>query len=92
MPLLLGSTAARPQIDGPNRLAFLLRLGGPYSDHLLLPSEMPPPVTGSLTTHGWNSWATLVGVHAPGCYAIQVDGLNFSEVIVFGALPANTVR
>lgn len=33
----------------------------------------------------WASFVTLIRLQAPGCYGLQVDGQNFSEVIVFQA-------
>jgi hypothetical protein len=36
--------------------------------------------------HGWRNWPTATRVQAPGCYAYQVDGTNFSEIIVFRAV------
>jgi hypothetical protein len=35
---------------------------------------------------GWRNWPTATRLQAPGCYAYQVDGTNFSEVIVFRAV------
>ncbi len=35
---------------------------------------------------GWNTLATYTRVRAPGCYAYQVDGASFSEVVAFQAV------
>ncbi len=35
---------------------------------------------------GWRGWATGILVQSRGCYALQVDGTGFSDVIVFLAL------
>jgi hypothetical protein len=32
--------------------------------------------------NGWRVWPGLILVRTPGCYALQVDGLTFSRVIV----------
>jgi hypothetical protein len=31
----------------------------------------------------WSNWSAYLRMQAPGCYAIQLDGTTFSEVIVF---------
>ncbi len=36
----------------------------------------------SVQPNGWRVWPGLLLVRAPGCYALQVDGLSFSSVIV----------
>jgi len=35
------------------------------------------------TQSGWLPWDDYVRVRAPGCYGIQVDGLDFSYIIRF---------
>jgi hypothetical protein len=37
---------------------------------------------------GWTGAPSYTRVKAPGCYAYQVDGLTFSEIIVFQAQPS----
>lgn len=66
------------QIDGPNVLGF--ETGPNPDDELRLTTE----AAGS-TPSGWNNWATYTRVRAPGCYAYEVDGVGFSEIIVFQA-------
>jgi hypothetical protein len=36
----------------------------------------------SIQPNGWRVWPGVILVRTPGCYAIQVDGLKFSSVIV----------
>jgi hypothetical protein len=36
---------------------------------------------------GWTGVPSYTRVKAPGCYAYQVDGLTFSEIIIFQAAP-----
>jgi hypothetical protein len=36
---------------------------------------------------GWSGQPSYTRVKAPGCYAYQVDGLTFSEIIIFQAVP-----
>jgi hypothetical protein len=74
------------QIDGANPVQFN---GGV--------TEVPTNATGTepmletLTLkggqpgQGWSTWVTYTRLKSPGCYAYQVDGTNFSYVVVFAA-------
>lgn len=42
---------------------------------------------GGSTPSGWNNWPTYTRLQAPGCYAFQVDGPNFTAIIFFEAKP-----
>jgi hypothetical protein len=64
------------QIGGPHLVGFS---GGDPSAYDSM--ELPPG-------HGWRNWPTATRVQAPGCYAYQVDGTNFTEVLVFRAVEA----
>lgn len=67
-----GAVLARGrQVDGANELRF-----GPGPQ---------PSVDGLLLFKGWfqASGPRYVRVRAPGCYAVQLDGLRFQDVIVF---------
>jgi hypothetical protein len=68
------------QLDGPH----VLRFGeGPHPTAEL---QLPPGDGRAATTApGWSNWPTYTRVRAPGCYAYQVDGLDFSEIIVVPA-------
>jgi hypothetical protein len=67
------------QVDGPNRVQFgqgsatLLR-------ELAFGAESADNWTG-----GWRNFPSYTRLRAPGCYAYQVDGADFSDVIVFKA-------
>jgi hypothetical protein len=50
----------------------------PYDELQLLDSGK-----GEATTSGGRAWQSLTRVQHPGCYAYQVDGTDFSRVIVF---------
>ncbi|HEX8597424.1 MAG TPA: hypothetical protein VF952_02810 [Chloroflexia bacterium] len=39
---------------------------------------------------GWRFWPSTIWVPGPGCFAFQVDGLYFTEVIVLRAIKSNT--
>lgn len=64
------------QIDGPNELRF--EEGANPTNELLLNTDR-----GGSTTSNWSNWPSYTRTRAPGCYAYQVDGASFSEVIVF---------
>lgn len=72
------------QLDGANAVRFL---EGPGPDiasstaerHL---DDTSPELNHSNDAEGGRRWGGYTLFRAPGCYAYQVDGLNFSEVIV----------
>jgi hypothetical protein len=62
-----------------------IRLGG---SGLLPTSATPIAVPSGPTLNSWNGWRTVPSgtwATAPGCYAWQVDGRTFSEIIVVRA-------
>lgn len=63
------------QLDGPHRLWFQLGVPGPIVKELRRPATHAPLDMPSETV-----------LSRPGCYAWQVDGKGFSEVITFEAL------
>ena len=67
------------QADGPNELRF--EQGANPPAELKLHTDAGNP-TGS----GWANWPNYTRLRAPGCYAYQVDGVGFSNVIVFRAV------
>jgi hypothetical protein len=67
------------QVDGPDEVRFSEDTTATPDLQAVLSSE---PVPGS-TPSGWLPWIDYVRVRAPGCYGIQVDGLNFSYIIRF---------
>jgi hypothetical protein len=69
------------QLDGPNEVRF--NEGADPATELRLDSSMPNNTTG-----GWNNWPSYTRVRAPGCYAYQVDGPDFTLVIPFTAKAA----
>jgi hypothetical protein len=78
---------AKPTYTGPI-LVRGAQIGGP---HLVGFSGGDPNAYDSMELppgHGWRNWPTATRVQAPGCYAYQVDGTNFSETIVFRAVEA----
>jgi hypothetical protein len=71
------------QIDGPNALLF----GSSLIVQDLLPELQLPAGSGGSDPSGWGNWPSYTMPRAPGCYAYQVDGTSFSEVIVFQVVP-----
>jgi hypothetical protein len=74
------------QVDGPNELRFGR---GDVPDAELLfhapgPATSDPP-NGPPT--GWTYEIDYTRVRAPGCYAYQIDGETFSDVVIFRAVP-----
>jgi hypothetical protein len=77
-PRYHGPTLIRGRrLDGPNRLRF---------ENGDLPSlEKRIQTWGRNAGSRWGASASETRLQAPGCYGYQVDGLNFSRVIVFQA-------
>lgn len=67
------------QLDGNHAVGFG-QLLIPYAE-LQFPAGHGDPSQG-----GWRAWPSETRLRAPGCYAWQVDGTDFSEVIVFRAV------
>lgn len=67
------------QIDGAGEVRFE-RGADP-------PAMLEFDATGA-GSNGWVNLPSYTRISAPGCYAYQVDGVDFSEVIVFQAIPA----
>jgi hypothetical protein len=78
------------QIGGPHRVRFTVGhsvTGEPLSEDQFLTETAAPPNTARYgpVVRGWRELKTLriTAVPVPGCYAWQVDGLDFSYTIVF---------
>lgn len=78
------------RVDGPGRLGFgvtvtpkwELRLpGGKWEERSVTFRRWR-----GAAQKGWRFADALMRVRAKGCYAVQIDGLSFSDVIVFGAV------
>ena len=66
------------QVDGTERVRF--DRGRPPPAEILI-----PPGKGDAARKGARDRPSYTRVRKPGCYAYQVDGTNFSRVIVFEA-------
>jgi hypothetical protein len=68
------ATIARgQQLDGPQGNPLVNGGGELRLDGLLDPS-------------GWNAWQNQISAGGPGCFGLQLDGTNFTEIIVFRVL------
>jgi hypothetical protein len=68
------------QIDGPDEMGF--DRGPNPSPELQLDQQ------NALSGGGqWPNWPTYTRIKGSGCYAYQIDGTNFSKVVVFSAVP-----
>ena len=68
------------QLDGPHAIGF--GEGHVPYDELQL---MAPGMGAPRSPGGGREWQSFTRVRARGCYGYQVDGSNFSDVIVFSA-------
>ncbi|HEY7983011.1 MAG TPA: hypothetical protein VID73_02510 [Ktedonobacterales bacterium] len=94
-PLYQGPVLVRgSRIDSAGALEFNGGLDQPMD-----PAQMVavPPLTHLRlvgdSSYGapWVAWITYLRVREAGCYAVQVDGLSFSETIVFRAVLGKSV-
>ncbi len=71
------------QVDGPHEVRFN---GG--LDQLSNADAQSPPLSALrlLGPPPETNWPSQTRLQAPGCYAYQVDGLSFTQVIVFQAM------
>ncbi len=66
------------QLDGPGELRFQESLGAPVGEEQRLTDP-----AGTSPTRGARHWGVYTLWRSEGCYALQFDGLDFSEIIVF---------
>jgi hypothetical protein len=71
------------QVNGAGGVGFNVNGDGPPFAELQLPPSGP---WTSRSNGGWRGWPSYTRVREPGCYAYQVDGTDFSYVIVFRAV------
>ena len=64
------------RMDAPGELRFEHGQDPPRA--LRLHTDSAPSLAS-----GWRNWPTYTRVRSPGCYAYQVDGPTFTDVIVF---------
>lgn len=68
-------------MDGTAGLFFSEETGS----GLLTQLQLSPDTAGTTggASGGWLTWSAFLVVNGPGCYGLQIDGADFSEVIVF---------
>ena len=66
------------QLDGPNLVRF--------DNGSFPPAELRLPSGGVTSANGFRDRPSFTRLRAPGCYAWQLDGTTFSQVIVFRAV------
>jgi hypothetical protein len=64
-----------------------LRFGDGPSPSAALRFPVETGVRSEFTVNGWRDNPSFTRIKSPGCYAWQVDGLDFQSVIVFEARP-----
>jgi hypothetical protein len=72
------------QIDGPNPVRF------DRDPAKLLPELQFPPEYAANYSGGWRNFPSHTRLRALGCYAYQVDGADFSDIIVFKVIIARS--
>lgn len=66
------------RLDGPGRIVF-------GEQPSLIDPQLPPgPAING--TNGWREWPGGTFIRSLGCYAWQIDGSDFSRVVVFKAV------
>ncbi len=85
---------SRPSYNGPllirGRQLDGLHAVGFGQDLVPFAEQQLPPGTGAgapLSQNGWRNWPSTARLRSAGCYGWQIDGTDFSEVIVFHAVP-----
>lgn len=68
------------RIDASGTVTFALGAGAPVEELRLTASTATSAGQGE-----WREWPSYTYVPAAGCYAYQVDGLGFTQTIVFKA-------
>lgn len=68
------------QIDGPQPLRFQV---SPHEPTMTLRFETETGVRSDGSARGWRDRPSLTAIPGPGCFAFQVDGEGFTEIIVF---------
>lgn len=75
------------QLDGPESLRFQIIGAGPSPELAHSSLHVPAYITGNRrdtrNSDWWEELGTWVVVRTPGCYGVQIDGVDFSNTIVF---------
>jgi hypothetical protein len=71
------------RLDGVGQVTFAAGPGTPIPEFRLSVSG-----ASSAGQSAWREWPSYTYVPSVGCYAYQIDGLGFTQVIVFRAMAA----
>lgn len=74
------------RVDGEGEMRFTGGTLGGTPDEPVAELRLAGPNAQLAGPDGWHDWASNLWVREPGCYAYQVDGANFSDVVVFEAV------
>jgi len=66
-------------MDGPNQLRF------GQGSAAILPELAFPAHSADNWEGGWRNFPSYTRLRSPGCYAYQVDGVAFTDIIAFKA-------
>ena len=78
------------RIDREGAILFYPGGGPDYVSEMRLTEE--PWVRGPSTPSGWREWNSGVFFPEPGCYAYQIDGEDFTSIVIVEATAAPTSR
>ncbi len=67
------------RLDGSGQIGFETGTEPPFE------LRLPTPTAPSSSTSGWRNFPSYTRLRSPGCYMYQVDGLDFTETIIFEA-------
>lgn len=68
------------RLDGTGSLTFRELDASTGVNEVWLAKTSSPP--------NWGAWESMMSSSAPGCYGIQLDGSNFTEVVIISVLPS----
>ena len=81
------------QLDGPGEVRFSdggsVSGGANLSEAMRFSADFLVSSNSGGTANGWNERPSGVALRSPGCYAFQIDGLDFTTAIVFRAGPSS---
>ncbi len=70
------------RVDGEGGVGFNIGAG-----RTLAEIQLPPGPALNTNNEGWRNWPSYTRIETPGCYAYQIDGTDFSYIVVFRATP-----
>lgn len=74
------------RLDGEGEVRFTGGTLGGTPEDPVAELRLAGPNARLVDSYGWHDWISNLWVQEPGCYAYQVDGADFSDVVVFEAV------